>query len=139
MRLLETRKTATQREIYYSYVKHFANQVITSHYVYFQSHKGYVLQYVDLKGGLFRYKCEAFGDSVASKHGWQKKVESDLAHSTPSQSVHAGYRCCNSELPPRYFLGDVSQDVAASKKSCVSHAEATHLFPEAASIFPCRA
>lgn len=27
MRLLETRKTATQREIYYTYVKHFANQV----------------------------------------------------------------------------------------------------------------
>ncbi|CAM9782536.1 unnamed protein product, partial [Laminaria digitata] len=26
MRLLETRKTATQREIYYTYVKHFASQ-----------------------------------------------------------------------------------------------------------------
>ncbi|CAM9229214.1 unnamed protein product, partial [Ectocarpus sp. 6 AP-2014] len=26
MRLLETRKTATQREIYYTFVKHFANQ-----------------------------------------------------------------------------------------------------------------
>lgn len=27
MRLLETGKTATQREIYYMFVKHFANQV----------------------------------------------------------------------------------------------------------------
>lgn len=48
-RLLETRKTATQREIYYTYVKHFANQVIASHYVFFSKSQD-LLQYVDLKG-----------------------------------------------------------------------------------------
>lgn len=33
MRLLETRKTATQREIYYTFVKHFASQVMLETHV----------------------------------------------------------------------------------------------------------
>ena len=39
MRLLETGKTVTQREIYYAFVKHFANQVRPKHVHYLGIHR----------------------------------------------------------------------------------------------------